>query len=58
MASIRKIEGKGGVSYKITVSMGRDAQEIKTLVEKYPQYAKEVMKYVEEYEKKYQNEER
>ena len=27
MASIRKIEGKGGVSYKITVSMGRDAQD-------------------------------
>lgn len=26
MASIKKIEGKGGVSYKITVSMGRDAQ--------------------------------
>ena len=27
MASIKKIEGKGGVSYKITVSMGRDAQD-------------------------------
>jgi len=27
MASIRKIEGKGGVVYKITVSMGRDAQD-------------------------------
>lgn len=27
MASIRKIEGKGGISYKITVSMGRDAQD-------------------------------
>ena len=27
MASIRKMEGKGGVSYKITVSMGRDAQD-------------------------------
>lgn len=27
MASIRKIEGKGGVSYKITVSMGRDAHD-------------------------------
>lgn len=27
MASIRKIEGKGGVSYKITVSMGRDTQD-------------------------------
>ncbi len=27
MASIRKIEGKGGVSYKITVSMGRDAND-------------------------------
>lgn len=27
MASIRKIEGKGGVSFKITVSMGRDAQD-------------------------------
>lgn len=27
MASIKKIKGKGGVSYKITVSMGRDAQE-------------------------------
>lgn len=26
MASIKRIEGKGGVSYKITVSMGRDAQ--------------------------------
>lgn len=25
MASIKKIQGKGGVSYKITVSMGRDA---------------------------------
>ena len=24
MASIRKIEGKGGVSYKITVTMGTD----------------------------------
>ena len=27
MASIRKIEGKGGVSYKITVSMGRDSKD-------------------------------
>lgn len=27
MASIKRIEGKGGVSYKITVSMGRDAQD-------------------------------
>ncbi len=27
MASIRKIEGKGGVAFKITVSMGRDAQD-------------------------------
>lgn len=27
MASIKKIEGKGGVSYKITVSMGRDAHD-------------------------------
>lgn len=27
MASIRKIEGKGGVYYKITVSKGRDAQD-------------------------------
>lgn len=27
MASIRKIEGKGGASYKITVSMGRDSQD-------------------------------
>lgn len=27
MASIRKIEGKGGVSYKITVSMGGDTQD-------------------------------
>lgn len=27
MASIRKIEGKNGVSFKITVSMGRDAQD-------------------------------
>ena len=27
MASIKKIEGKGGVSYKITVSMGRDARD-------------------------------
>lgn len=27
MASIKKIEGKEGVSYKITVSMGRDAQD-------------------------------
>lgn len=25
MASVRKIQGKGGVSYKITVTMGRDA---------------------------------
>lgn len=25
MASIKKIDGKGGVSYKITVSMGRDS---------------------------------
>lgn len=27
MASIRKIEGKNGTAYKITVSMGRDAQD-------------------------------
>lgn len=27
MASIKKIEGKGGVSYKITVSMGRDMKD-------------------------------
>lgn len=27
MASIKKIEGKGGTSYKITVSMGRDAHD-------------------------------
>lgn len=27
MASIKRIEGKGGVSYKITVSMGRDAKD-------------------------------
>lgn len=27
MASIKKIDGKGGVSYKITVSMGRDSRD-------------------------------
>lgn len=44
------------MDYNKEVVAGGSQQEIKALVEKYPQYAKEVMKYVEEYEKKYQEE--
>lgn len=55
---VRRQSLRRRMDYNKEVVAGGSQQEIKTLVEKYPQYAKEVMKYVEEYEKKYQNEER
>ena len=56
--SVRRQSLRRRMDYNKEVVAGGSQQEIKALVEKYPQYAKEVMKYVEEYEKKYQNEER
>lgn len=55
---VRRQSLRRRMDYNKEVVAGGSQQEIKALVEKYPQYAKEVMKYVEEYEKKYQNEER
>ena len=52
MASIKKIEGKGGTAYKITVSMGRDAQDrqirhYKTWKPERPMTAKQMEKEVQ-----------
>ena len=55
---VRRQSLRRRMDYNKEVVAGGSQQEIKALVEKYPQYAKEVMKYVEEYEKKYQNDER
>lgn len=55
---VRRQSLRRRMDYNKEVVAGGSQQEIKTLVDKYPQYAKEIMKYVEEYEKKYQNEER
>ena len=55
---VRRQSLRRRMDYNKEVVAGGSQQGIKALVEKYPQYAKEVMKYVEEYEKKYQNEER
>ena len=55
---VRRQSLRRRMDYNKEVVAGGSQQEIKALVEKYPQYVKEVMKYVEEYEKKYQNEER
>ena len=51
---VRRQSLRRRMDYNKEVVAGGSQQEIKALVEKYPQYAKEVMKYVEEYEKKYQ----
>ena len=55
---VRRQSLRRRMDYNKEVVAGGYQQEIQALGEKYPQYAKEVMKYVEEYEKKYQNEER
>lgn len=61
MASIRKIEGKGGVSYKITVSMGRDAQDkqirhFKTWKPDRPMTAKQMEKEVQRVAQEFERE--
>lgn len=53
---VRRQSLRRRMDYNKEVVAGGSQQEIKALVEKYPQYAGEVMKYVEEYEKKYQKE--
>lgn len=50
---IRRQSLRRRMDYNKQVVAGGSQQEIKELVETHPQYAKEIMKYVEEYEKKY-----
>lgn len=51
---IRRQSLRRRMDYNREVVAGGSQKEIKELVEKYPQYAKEVMAAVEEYEKKFQ----
>lgn len=51
---IRRQSLRRRMDYNREVVAGGSQKEIKELVEKYPQYAKEIMKSVEEYEKKFQ----
>ncbi len=51
---IRRQSLRRRMDYNKEVVAGSSQKEIKELVEKYPQYAKEIMKTVEEYEEKYQ----
>ncbi len=51
---IRRQSLRRRMDYNKEVVAGSSQKEIKELVEKYPQYAKEIMKTVEEYEKKFQ----
>lgn len=51
---IRRQSLRRRMDYNREVVAGGSQQEIKELVEKYPQYAKEIMTAVEEYEKKFQ----
>ncbi len=50
---VRRQSLRRRMDYNKEVVAGGSQQEIKELVEKYPQYAKEIMQAVEEYEKKY-----
>lgn len=50
---IRRQSLRRRMDYNKEVVAGGSQKEIKALVEKYPQYAKEIMASVEEYEKKY-----
>ncbi len=50
---VRRQSLRRRMDYNKKVVAGGSQQEIKELVEKYPQYAKEIMQAVEEYEKKY-----
>ena len=52
---IRRQSLRRRMDYNKEVVAGGSQKEIKELVEKYPQYAKEVMASVEEYEKKFTN---
>ncbi len=51
---IRRQSLRRRMDYNKEVVAGSSQKEIKELVEKYPQYAKEIMKTVEEYEEKFQ----
>lgn len=51
---IRRQSLRRRMDYNKEVVAGSSQKEIKALVEKYPQYAKEIMKTVEEYEQKFQ----
>ena len=51
---VRRQSLRRRMDYNKEVVAGGSQKEIKELVEKYPQYAKEIMQAVEEYEKKYQ----
>ena len=51
---IRRQSLRRRMEYNRETVAGKSQREIKELVEKYPQYAAEVMAAVEEYEKKYQ----
>lgn len=51
---VRRQSLRRRMDYNREVVAGGSQKEIKELVEKYPQYAKEIMKSVEEYEKKFQ----
>ena len=50
---IRRQSLRRRMDYNKEVVAGGSQQEIKELVEQHPEYAKEIMSYVEEYEKKY-----
>ena len=50
---IRRQSLRRRMDYNKKVVAGGSQQEIKRLVETHPQYAKEIMQYVDEYEKKY-----
>ena len=52
---IRRQSLRRRMDYNKEVVAGGSQKEIKALVEKYPQYAKEIMASVEEYEKKFAN---
>lgn len=51
---VRRQSLRRRMEYNKEVVAGGSQKEIKELVDKYPQYAKEIMQTVEEYEKKYQ----
>ena len=51
---VRRQSLRRRMDYNKEIVAGSSQKDIKELVEQYPQYAKEIMATVDEYEKKYQ----